>query len=1127
MAVAVWLLTLATAVRAAEVPFAAEAVISGSPQSPRSVFAADIDGDGDLDAVSGDRLDNRIRWHRNDGGSWTTATIDSNADAARSVFAADIDRDGDVDVLSASSGDNTIAWYENTAGNGTTWTARNIGTDAGGAQAVSAADVDGDGDIDVLAAAHDDDTIAWYENDGTPRGVPWERSLISADVAGAYAVSAADIDDDGDIDVLSASFTDDKVIWHENTAGNGTAWTGRDLATGIAGASSAAAADIDHDGDLDVVSAGFNEEEIAWHENDGTPRGVPWEAHRVAVAMNAGTQLVLALDVDRDGDVDVMSAESALNRVRWHENSAGDGSDWESRVVTDSTHFATSVFAADLDGDGDVDALSGGDDDVLWHENLTIHRSAVFLPESVITSNRDAADSVFPTDLDGDGDLDVLVASFGDDTVSWYQNDGTPADGGWLFRLITSSADGARSVFATDVDSDGDVDVLAASQNDDEITWYENDGTPANGGWTFHTILDSAAGAQAVFAADLDGDGDTDVLSASSEDDTVRWHENDGSPGIGGWTIRTVATVAGASSIFAADIDGDGHIDVVSASPGDDSVIWHRNNGATPPGFGFSPITFFTSEGVQSVFAADVDADGDLDVLSASPDDGRTVWYENTAGDGTSWDDHLIATAATTPGVVSVFVADLDNDGDSDVLTASTGDDAITRFLNDGSPADGGWAVSSITTSADFAAAVSAADLDNDGDLDVLSASSFDDTVAWYENRGGQFELATTDTAPASLVQGQTDDLLRIIARHRGRAGDADLELTAMELLFEASPGDPLSNDEANALIEGLYLYLDDGSGTFTPVTDTQVRSINTLALADGKQMVTLVDGTVSARVSFGGSKTFFIAVQLTTDAASQMPHEFRVTHLTASTSTAEDRDHDIPLTLEYAADVSSKIVSAIALPSPTPTRTRTPTHSRTPTRTPTAPRTATWTSTPVPTSTRMASVTVSTTATMAPTASVTPTDTAPSAPTVTRTTSATPVMTSTNTPVESTPIPQQTRSASSTATPIATATPPPIVTATATGTVRTVGPTFTATHTPFATSVATSTPTPTATPGDCTGDCDGGGLVTINELVLGVNILLGQSTVDACRAMDRNGNGQVTIEELIAAVRASLRGCG
>jgi hypothetical protein len=82
-------------------------------------------------------------------------------------------------------------------------------------------------------------------------------------------------------------------------------------------------------------------------------------------------------------------------------------------------------------------------------------------------------------------------------------------------NTISTTADGATSVFAADVDSDGDMDVLSASVNDDKIAWYENDGSQ---NFTPHTISTTADGAQSVFAADVDGDGDMDVLSASSSD---------------------------------------------------------------------------------------------------------------------------------------------------------------------------------------------------------------------------------------------------------------------------------------------------------------------------------------------------------------------------------------------------------------------------------------------------------------------------------------------------------------------------------------------------------------------------------------------------------------------------------
>jgi hypothetical protein len=181
-------------------------------------------------------------------------------------------------------------------------------------------------------------------------------------------------------------------------------------------------------------------------------------------------------------------------------------------------------------------------------------------------------------------------------------------------RVITTLADGAYSVFALDVDGDGDVDALSASQNDDN----------------------------SVFAIDVDGDGDVDVLSASSNDDAVAWYENDGSQS---FTERVITNAAdGPYPVFAIDVDGDGDVDALSASYGDDTVAWYENDCDTlaptvGPSASLTPTTtaptpkattFCTSvsfskrvvkypvDQVYSVFAIDVDGDGDVDVLSAS-----------------------------------------------------------------------------------------------------------------------------------------------------------------------------------------------------------------------------------------------------------------------------------------------------------------------------------------------------------------------------------------------------------------------------------------------------------------------------------------------------------------------------
>src|SRR5207247_2393678 len=207
---------------------------------PLSVFAADVDGDGDTDALSASLVDSRIAWYENNGASpptWTARTISTAAIAASWVFAADLDGDGDTDVLSASQGDNKIAWYENNGASPPTWTARTISTAVMAASSVFAADLDGDGDTDVLSASQVDDKIAWYENKTIHRSAAFPgQTVITGSADGAYSVFAADVDGDGDMDVLSASFLGDTIAWYESDGATSPQFTARVIATDANGA---------------------------------------------------------------------------------------------------------------------------------------------------------------------------------------------------------------------------------------------------------------------------------------------------------------------------------------------------------------------------------------------------------------------------------------------------------------------------------------------------------------------------------------------------------------------------------------------------------------------------------------------------------------------------------------------------------------------------------------------------------------------------------------------------------------------------------------------------------------------------------------------------------------------------
>jgi hypothetical protein len=218
--------------------------------------------------------------------------------------------------------------------------------------------------------------------------------------------------------------------------------------------------------------------------------------------------------------------------------------------------------------------------------------------------------------------MDVLSTSgslmAGEFRVAWYENDGNE---NFTSHLITGYAFGPTSVYAEDIDGDGDMDVLSASSDDNLIAWYENDG---NENFTSDTITTSAIFASSVYAVDVNSDGDMDVLSASRDDNKIAWYENDGNENFTSHTITTSAIFA--SSVYAVDVDSDGDMDVLSASEGDNKIAWYENDGNE--NFRTHAITT-DARGALSVYAVDVDSDGDMDVLSAASSDHKIAWYEN------------------------------------------------------------------------------------------------------------------------------------------------------------------------------------------------------------------------------------------------------------------------------------------------------------------------------------------------------------------------------------------------------------------------------------------------------------------------------------------------------------------
>jgi hypothetical protein len=575
-------------------------IIATGATGPAGIDAADMDNDGDIDIVFAAFTGDKFSWLQNNGSqTFTLINVSTNHDGALRVRCADADNDGDVDIFAAARESGRFLLFTNN-GSGS-FTQVTINSSFSMPRDIRDVDFDLDGDIDFLYCGGGG--YGWYRNDGNAFTQQQIWSFGSM-----YGINYGDLNNNGEWDIVLANYADENITSILDVVNDGT--EGDMVNSWVDYASMVHIHDFNGDGKQDVVCAGSYDVKLALNINGTTFNELPINKTLNDIRSAAHG------DFDNDGDIDLIGI-GYLN-IFWFRNE-NNGEFTPIRMADAETYGWITVEdgeyirAGDIDGDGDTDAVfsESNSDMVYWLENdgngdFILHEAFYHL----------GVYSLDLTDFDGDDDLDILATDVGTSSISWFENNGNATN--WIEHSVNYTNWYPFQAVAVDYDDDGYMDVLAAhAGNSDEVIVYINEGD--NESFIERVIDSDAPGANSVYYTDIDSDGDLDILAAISESNRVNLYRSNGASYPIYTEIAIATSIETVTYVYADDYDNDGDIDVVCSSLTDKDIDVLINDGSE----NFTRIGLNTyADDAQFVESGDLDNDGIPEIYGVAGDYG-------------------------------------------------------------------------------------------------------------------------------------------------------------------------------------------------------------------------------------------------------------------------------------------------------------------------------------------------------------------------------------------------------------------------------------------------------------------------------------------------------------------------
>ena len=572
-------------------------------------------------------------------------------------------------------------------------------------------DLNNDGFKEIIIGSYYDNKIIFYKNINGDI-LHYQREILEYDSDGSYHTNfhifCKDIDLDGFIDILVTHDFKDEIYWYKNL-GNFNFSSKILIDSTIDKPTAILAEDIDKDGDIDVIVGSKNDKNVHLFVNDGNNL---FHTKQLLYTTNYGVSKLRVVDLDNNGFLDIVSGNEA-GGISWIRN-------------IDGKNFSDKMYLAWGSGDGfefdfidinndnflDVFLFSNYDDNISYRLN---ENGISFSSNSIIVGNQvNDMLNMKVLDFDKDGKKDIVATTSHSGKIGWFQQKSNKTFSN--FKEISNDVNKIKHFIIEDLNNNGNLEIITSNyySSDQKISKFEIDSSSKEYEKTFIQI--NLYGPRVTKIADVDNDGVNDVISGFGRG--LAWNKNYGNLKFSSPILISKDLINWVTDLELIDLNNDNFLDIIVGRGG--KLELYKNN----QGKSFNLERTITLENfVSQIELEDIDNNGVKDIL-ISHESGYYPLSKIINKQNFNFEslESIYISDRSSYKDYSFKSADIDNDGDNDIVVGEKDKSILVLLQNNGL---GKFEKSTIASSV-ACSDIDLGDIDNNGTIDIVVSGDND-----------------------------------------------------------------------------------------------------------------------------------------------------------------------------------------------------------------------------------------------------------------------------------------------------------------------------------------------------------------------------------------------------------------